>query len=749
MENMADYTSNLASSRPRPDGMGKVTGGLNYLTDLQVPNMLYGKVLRSEYPHAKIQQINIEKAEQLSGVLAVITSKDVPGLNGFGLITQDQPVFCDQVVRYIGDAVAAVAAITPEIAAKALKRIEVIYEPLPIIDDPNDAMNPDSIPLHLGGNILHEASYENGDVDEGFQLCEVIIEETYLLPRQMHAYMETEGGVFVPEKDGRLSVYAGTQHGYKDRLQLARILNLPEERIRVISSPMGGSFGGKDELNIQPYGAILALKTGRPVKIHQSRRESMISGIKKHPMKITMKTGAKKTGEIVAHEVRIIADTGAYATLGPAVLDFAVEHAIGPYAIPNVKTKGYSVFTNNGVAGEFRGFGGNQITFALEGQIDRLADGLHMSPLVLRKKNLRQGTDPGPVGQIIAPTNGDALVLDEIAQSPLLAIDKSENDNPWKKTGVGLALTMHGGGLGFGRLDPSGGKISLNHEGKIEIAFGFEEVGQGLLAVIENVTTEAIGCSSEDLHIVIGDTDKVPHSGSSTASRGTSMIWHSLQRLKGPFIEKLLDTAAKISGYQKEQLYVGGKGIWLNGQRILTFEQLFLENEPISIDTKFDFPTTPNSIPGGHFLYSFAAVAVKVEVDLITGAIKVTDIDQAVSAGPVVNPTGYIGQIEGGTIMALGYTLLEEAAMKQSRYTAENFDTYILPTIQDIPPKMNVRAIEDLWKGDIYGPRGVGEIGTVALAPAIVRAIYDATGHWVTKLPVSREEILHAGERVF
>lgn len=750
---MAEYKSNLASSRPRPDGMGKVTGSLTYLTDMQLSDMLYGKVLRSDHPHAKIKRISTEKAERLPGVEAIITSKDVPGLNGFGLIMPDQPVFCDKIVRYVGDAIAAVAAITPEIAKRALQLIEVIYEPLPIIDDPEEAMKPDSVLLHSEGNILHEGFYENGNVDEGFQSSDVIVEETYFLPRQMHAYMETEGGLFVPETDGRLSVYAGTQHGYKDRFQLARILNIAEEQIRVVSSPMGGSFGGKDELNIQPYGAILALKTGKPIKIHQSRKESVISGIKKHPMKITMKTGAKKTGEIVAHDVRIVADTGAYATLGPAVLDFAVEHAIGPYVIPNVKTKGYAVFTNNGVAGEFRGFGGNQITFALEGQLDRLADRLQTSPLTLRKKNLRKGTDPGPVGQMIAPTKGDALVLDEIMRSPLLHVDKKADSNPWKKSGVGVALTMHGGGLGFGRLDPAGGEISLNHEGKIEISFGFEEVGQGLLAVIENITTEAIGCAAADLNIVIGDTDRVPHSGSSTASRGTSMIWHSLQRLKGPFTEKLLEVAAKVSDYHKEELFVGEHGIWLNRQqgprRVLTFKQLFLENEPIRIDTKFDFPTTPNSIPGGHFLYSFAAVAVKVDVDLLTGAVKVTHIDQVVSAGPVVNPSGYVGQIEGGTIMALGYTLLEEAAMMQGRYTTENFDTYILPTIQDIPPQMNIKAIEELWDGDMYGPRGVGEIGTVALAPAIVRAIYDATGHWVTKLPVSREEILQVKELIF
>lgn len=752
---MVNHTSsNLKSSRIRPDGIEKVTGSLSYLTDLHFPEMLYGKVLRSKYPHAKILSISVEKAEQIPGVKAVIMSKDVPGLNGFGLIFPDQPVFCDTIVRYVGDAIAAVAAVTPEIAEKALQLIEVEYEPLPIIEDPEEALDPFSIPLHPNGNVLHHASYVNGNVKETFPVCDVIVEETYLLPRQLHAYMETEGGVFVPEEGGRLTVYAGTQHGYKDRFQLARILKIPETQIRVISSPMGGSFGGKDELNIQPYGAILALKTRCPVKIHQSRRDSIRSSIKKHPMKITMKTGAAKTGKILAHQTKIIADTGAYATLGPAVLDFAVEHAAGPYVIPNIETEGYSIFTNNGVSGEFRGFGGNQITFALEGQIDRLADQIGLCPLEMRRINLRKPTDLGPVGQEIAPTGGDSLVLNEISKSPLLKMEKENKKESWKKIGIGAAITMHGGGLGFGRLDPAGGEISLNKAGKIEIAFGFEEIGQGLLAVIETLTTKEIGCSLADLEIVIGDTDKVPSSGSSTASRGTSMVWHSLQRLKGPFIEKMLEKASATSGYPKEQLVLGANGVWLRDQPVekmaVTYKQLSDEtkDQSIRVETIFDFPTTPDAIPGGHFLYSFAAVAVKVEVDLLTGTVKVIDIDQAVSAGPVVNPNGYLGQIEGGTIMALGYTLLEEARMIQGKYVTENFDTYMIPGIGDIPTNMHVKAMEELWEGDSYGPRGVGEIGTVALAPAIARAIYNATGHWITKLPVSREEILQTREPI-
>ncbi|WJQ09318.1 xanthine dehydrogenase subunit D [Geobacillus stearothermophilus] len=747
-------SNNLQRSLIRPDGVDKVTGKLKFLTDLSFPNMLHGKILRSAYPHAKIISISTKKAEELPGVRAVITSKDVPGLNRFGLIFPDQPVLCDERVRYVGDAVAAVAAETEEIAEKALQLIEVEYEPLPVIDDPEQALLPSAPRLHPDGNILHQASYQKGNVEEAFQTCDVIVEETYELPRQMHAYMETEGGVIVPEKDGRITVYVGTQHGYKDRFQLARILNVPESKIRVVSSPIGGSFGGKDELNIQPYGALLAIKTGCPVKIHQSRRESVRSGLKRHPMKITMKTGASRNGKILAHQVRIIADTGAYATLGPAVLDFAVEHATGPYIIPNVHVEGLSVYTNNGVAGEFRGFGGNQVTFALEGQIDRLAVKLGICPMELRKRNLRKADDLGPVGQEIAPTDGAAQVLKAISQSPLLnkkeSIEWGEGTDRWKKTGIGVAIAMHGGGLGYGRLDPAGGRLSLNEDGKIEIAFGFEEFGQGLLSVIEQLVIKEIGCSANDIKITIGDTDRVPRSGSSTASRGTSMVWHALQRMKDPFKKRLLEKASQCTGVPATQLYLGPIGIWscdgLNSEPLITYQQIAHEtkDDPIQIETEFHFPTTPYSIPGGHYLYSFAACAVKVEVDELTGIVRVKNLDQAVAAGPVIYPTGYLGQIEGGSVMALGYTLLEEAIMEKGKYVTENFDSYLIPTINDIPHSMDITAIEELYEGDPYGPRGVGEIGTVAVAPAIAKAIYDAIGLWVTKLPVSREEIVKA-----
>ncbi len=738
--------------RVRPDGLSKVSGEMKYLTDLSFPNMLYGKVLRSTEPHAEILSISIEEAEKLSGVKAVVTYKDIPGLNGFGLIFPDQPVFCKDRVRYVGDAIAAIAADTEEIAEQALELIKVEYRKLPVIDSPKMALSKDAPKLHEQGNILHQAKYQKGDVYQGFRECSTIVEETYDLPRQMHAYMETEGGIIVPEASGNLTVYVGTQHGFKDRFQLSRILNIPEESIRIISSPMGGSFGGKDELNIQPYGALLALKTKCPIKIHQSRSESVKSGIKRHPMKITMKTGVNENGEIVAHKVKIIADTGAYATLGPAVLEFAIGHATGPYIIPNIDIKGYSVFTNNGVAGEFRGFGGNQITFALEGQIDRIAEKLKMDPIEIRFKNLRKTTDLGPLGQKIIPTNGAYDVLNQLSKTP---IQNNQNEKElsqhWKVYGKGIALTMHGGGLGYERIDPAGGRLSFTRKGKIEAAFGFEECGQGLLAVIQTLLIDEFNCSINDINIIIGDTEQVPVSGSSTASRATSMVWHSLKRMKDSFINQILELAQKFTRLPMNILKMGPKGIWVKvkgreDKFIMSYNELaqkMPKKQEIIVQTSFDFPTSPDATVGGsNYVYSFASVLAQVEVDLLTGKTKIIGLDQVVAAGPVVNPLGYKGQIEGGGVMALGYTLMEDSLMENGVYVSDNFDTYLIPTIGDVPYKLNVEPIEKLDEEDSFGPRGVGEIGTVAVAPAIARAIFDATGCWINKLPISPEYLL-------
>lgn len=746
-------TGSGARWRVRPDGIGKVTGKLAYLTDMTAPGMLIGLVLRSPYPHAAIADIRTEAAKRVEGVHAVLTYADVPGLNAFGIARQDQPVFCYDRVRYVGDAVAAVAADTPEAAERALALIEVDYKELPVLDSPEKALAAEAPLLHPQGNVLHRTEYNAGEPEEAFAGCAAVVEETYNTPRQMHAYMETEGGLFVPEADGRLTVYAPTQHGFMDRLQLSRILGRPQQDIRVVSSPIGGSFGGKDELNVQPYGALLALATGRPVKIHNSRKESVRAGLKRHPMTITVKTGADAQGRLIAHRVRIVADTGPYATLGAEVLNFATEHAVGPYRIEHVEVEGVSVFTNNGMSGEFRGFGGCQSIFALEGQLDRLAERLGIDPWEIRRRNTRRQDDPGPLGQPIAPTNGAALVWQALADSPLwrekaarrlMEQPDPHGGDPWILTGIGAALVMHGAGLGVGIPDPGGGRLILKEDGKVEAVFGYEECGQGLIATLELMLIETFGFAPDDVRIVIGDTDVVPDSGSSTASRATSMMWKCVQNMREPFAKRLLEEAGKLCGQPPASLRLGPGGIYAEGEgdpaecrMLITYRNLAAgAAEPIRAETAVHYPTSPTNRVGAHFLYTFAAVAVKAEVNTLTGRVRVLDQFHAVAAGPVMNPQGYLGQIEGGSSMALGWTLTEEALMEGGRYATGNLDTYLIPTVAEHAGRVTVVPIEDLPKGDAYGPRGIGEIGSVGLAPALAAAVRDAAGVWIARLPI-------------
>jgi xanthine dehydrogenase D subunit len=740
---------NRASSggrwRVRPDGPGKVTGGLAYLTDMTADHMLYGLVLRSEHPHARILSIHTDKAKKLPGVHAILTYMDIPGLNAYGIAHPDQPVLCEERARYVGDALATVAADTLAAAQQALELIEVDYEVLEVVDDPERALMLGAPQLHPSGNELHRTVFSRGNVEQGFRDCAYIVEETYYTPRQMHTYMETEGGLFVPGENGRLTVYSPTQHGFMDRMQLSRILAKPPEQIRIVSSPIGGSFGGKDELNVQPYGALLAMQTGRPVKIHNSRWESVRAGLKRHPMKITMKTGIDAAGKLMAHRVSLISDTGPYSTLGAEVLNFATEHVIGPYQYAHLDVKGVSVFTNNGMSGEFRGFGGNQAIFALEGQMDRLAEMAGMEPWVFRKLNMRQSDDLGPFDQPIAMTEGAKQVWEAIAKCPLwlekeqLARVGHYGDEPWIKMGIGAAFTMHGAGLGVGIPDPAGGRLALAADGKIEAVFGYEEFGQGLLASLEQMLIEQFGFGAKDIRMIIGDTDVVPDSGSTTASRATAMMWKSLQKLKEPFSGQLLQRAAAVLNRPVEQLWLAEGGIKGMSEEalLLSYKELAAAaGEPIRCETSFSFPTSSTERVGAHYMYTYSAVVVKVEVNTLSGRARVLQQYHVVAAGPVINPQGYLGQIEGGSSMALGFTLLEDSIMEKGHYITRNLDSYLVPTIEDQRGLVEVEAIEQLPEGDDYGPRGIGEVGSVTLAPAIAAAIRQASGKWATKLPV-------------
>ena len=739
--------------RARPDAAEKARGAGGYLTDLSAPGMVHARILRAGVPHARIVSIDTSAAEALHGVVAVVTHRDVPGLNAYGIVIQDQPALCADRVRYPGDAVAAVAAETPEIAAQALGLIRVTYAPLPVIDDMEAALAPGAIPLHGESNLLHTTEFVSGDADAAFAGAARIVRATYETPRQMHGFLETEGGIVIPEPDGRLTVKIAGQHGRRDRLQLARILGWPEERIRVISTPSGGAFGGKDELTVQPAACLLAVKCGRPVRLRLSREESAIAGWKRHPMRITMETAADAGGRLAAHRVRIVADTGAYASLGPAVLLTATENAVGPYVIPNVDLGGRLAYTNNAVAGAFRGFGANQATFALECQMDRLADALGLDRLEFRRRNLRDKADRGAFGQTVVTCDGARDVAAALAGSRLWADRGAARDrrdpSGRYRWGTGLALSMQGNGLGSLLDDPGGGRLTLRGDGRIEAAFSLEEFGQNAVGAIVEAGAAILGVAPEDMAYQLADTDLAPDTGSSTASRGLVITVQALQRMREPFTRAVIEAAAAVLGDPAATLALGPGGIHRSGANApaLTFAALAAAHGPIGVDCEpFQFPKGHDATVNCRFVFAFAGAVARVRVDTWTGAVKVEALDHACAAGPVVSPLGYLTQIEGAAVQALGFALTEDTVCAGAHVTTPNFDRYLMPTIADAPPDMAVHALETLEPDDPVGPRGVGEMGVAAAAPAIVNAIADATGVRTLTLPVTPARLLAALE---
>ena len=747
-ERVVARAADPAAWHVRPDIADKVRGRLAYLTDQRVPGMLVGRVLRAGIPHARIRAIDTGAAEALAGVVAVVTHRDVPGLNAFGIIVQNQPALCDTLVRYVGDPVAAVAAIDDATARAALALIRVEYEPLPVLDSHEKALAEDAPRLHADGNLHGRVGFSRGDVRAGFAACAHVVEETYTTPRQMHAFLETEGGWATPEPDGTLTVCVGGQYGVRDRLQLSRILAMPETRIRVVTSPTGGAFGGKDELTVQPALALLALKAGRPVRLHLDRAESVVAGLKRNPMSIRVRTGCDRDGRLLAMEVDLIADGGAYASLSPAVIETALEHSCGPYAVPNLEARARLVATNNGTCGAFRGFGANEMAFAVESQVGRLAQAVGLDPVAMRRINLRRPGSPGFFGQRVGPSERLSEMLDAAAASPLWAAPRESGT---QAIGVGMALIYQGNGLGSLLHDRATVGLRLAADGAIEALFGLDEMGQGLQTAIRSAVAASLGIAREDIRAVTGDTGRTPDSGSTTASRGTFVVWRGAALTAPGFAQALVAAAAGLLDRSPADLALGPGGVREarsnSGRPLMAFADLAArladEARPRE-EATFDYPKTAWAQANARYLHAFGATLARVAVDRVSGSVRVLDLHQHTAAGPILDAAAYLGQIEGGSLQGVGFTLSEHAPMEGGRYLTGNLDTYMLPGVADAPATTRVSALESLDEDDPHGPRGVGEAGIAAVAPAIAAAVADAVGHWPSAAPIPPETLLDA-----
>ena len=733
----------------RIDAEGKACGTTRYMSDLSFPGMLYAAFVRSRYPHALIRRVDTSRALQLTGVEAVLTAADVPGFNGFGIADPDQPVICGDKVRYMGDTVALVAATSERIAEEAAALVDVDYEVLPVVDDPIEALKPDAPKVHEKGNVCLHTLITKGDVEQGLREADLVIEHEYRTPRQAHVPLETESGVAVPEPDGSLSLYAGSQYAYRDQLQVARILGMNPRMIRVYSNPVGGGFGGKDELTIQGGIALLAMKTGKPVKVVLSREESLVSGWKRHPFIVRIRTGFRRDGTLVANDVLCYEDKGAYSSLGGPVLNLALEHASSLYRVPNTRHEGWAVFTNNGVCGAFRGFGVPQVLFALESNMDEAAEKLGLDRIDIRRRNALHQGEVSPIGHTLRTGVSMDLVLDGIERSDLWQHrdEYKKVESPWLRRGVALAVAPQGAGLGVGIPDYGGAYLDLERDGTFTLRIGLVEYGQGTHTGFVQMAAGLLHVPPSRIRLVAGQTEGTVDAGPATASR-------SMYTASNAIAAAFRDLCARVAGSVEAKYHTGSEAAYeardggmTTAVGFRTYEELgqeFAGEAPLRGEGYFVWPTADKEIPGAaglpHWIYSFAAQAALVEVNTLTGETRLLRVATAIDTGHTVNPQLVEAQIDGGVAQGEGFALFEDTIIEQGQTRTRNFSTYIIPTARDVP-EHEYHMLENPEDTSALGVRGIGEVVMVPIIPAIALAIHDATGVWVRHLPATPERV--------
>jgi CO/xanthine dehydrogenase Mo-binding subunit len=712
----------------RPDAVDKVTGRARFPGDLYMEGMLYAKVLFSDRPHARIVAIDTSEAEQLPGVVAVLTHKDVP-VNEYGLIYKDQPALNGDKVRSVFDRVALVVAETQRAARRGRDLIHVEYKDLPSVTDPREAMRP-------GAPVVHDAHPDNvqthqhirkGDVEPVFGRDDVVVVEAdYTTPHQEHAYLQPEAGIGFIDEQGRVTIHSAGQWSHDDQHQIAHLLGLPLEQVRVIYAPAGGAFGGREDMSVQHLLALAVFcldKRGirRPVKIVWDRQESFRGHHKRHPYYMHMRAAATKDGKLLAVEARLIADIGAYSSSSSAVLNNAVSIATGPYEVPNVKVDGFNVFTNNIVCGAFRGFGSLQAIFAAESQMARLADALGMDPVILRLKNaLREGSVLAT--QSVVPP---AVSIRETLLHAAEAAGWSDEGKPQPDgepsarflRGIGVASGYKNVCYSFGFPEKCTARCELFGDRSIEqavIKIGVSEVGQGTLGVMAQVAAETLGIPYDKVSIVNEDTSEVPEAGSCSASR--------LSFMGGNAVKLACEAALEA---------------WKTGERPVVAERTHRPRP-----TTMYHPETGVCDP--HVTFGYGTQIAEVEIDTDTGQVRLKKVWAAHDVGRAINPTHVEGQIQGAISQAQGWTLLEDFIVQDGYLRTKSYADYLIPTVYDMPDEIQPVILEVPDPQGPYGVRGLGEMPMLVLAPAILDAIHDATGIWFNRLPVKAEDLLLA-----
>jgi CO/xanthine dehydrogenase Mo-binding subunit/aerobic-type carbon monoxide dehydrogenase small subunit (CoxS/CutS family) len=748
----------------RVDGVDKVTGRLRYSADLKVEGMLHAKVLRAAYPHARLVSLDCKVAESAPGVVAVLTARDVPGRNRFGIIRKDQPVLAEEKVRYLGEPVAAVYAESEKEAEAALALIQVEYELLPVIENPQQALAEEAVRVHEEGNLTCHIPIRKGDVEQGFAQADVIVEGEYFTPTVEHGYLEPEAGLAEPGEDANVTVYVGSQSSIHDQEDIAAALDLPLEKVRVVHMPMGGGFGGKEDITVQIIAALGAIKTGRPVKFVWTRGESLLASGKRHAEWLRYRTGATREGKLVAAEIEIYGDGGAYASATDAVLFRSAAFSCGPYSVPNVKTDVYGTFTNNPPGCAFRGFGNPQVTFAAEIQMDRLAEALGMNPVDFRLKNILDAGDMTITGHVLQHSVGARSTLEAVREA--VAGTGLPDPPPGKDIGVGYAASYKNVGLGSGMEDGAGAHLILQPDGDVLLRQGAMDMGQGSDTAMVQIAAQALGVPFNRVRWHVGDTAQDPSGWMTTASRQTFVTGNAVYQAAKGLRSDLCAYVAEELGLPAGDATLSNGAFYLKdgGERLGLLDDVAAraaaEGRAFEREVFYVAPLTypvpgyvgPDPVPGQdpeetqlHFAYSFAAQAAIVSVDKSTNRVEVLKVISASDVGEPINPQGIKGQIEGGIVMGMGYGLSEEYRLEAGRPVTSSYGRLGLPRITDTP-EMDAITISNAHPEGPYGAKGMGELPMSPTAAAIANAVYDAVGARVQSLPITPEKIAAARE---
>jgi CO/xanthine dehydrogenase Mo-binding subunit len=762
-----DPDTTARRSPPRLDAADKATGRARYADDIRLPGMLHAAIHTSQQAHARIVACRTDAALALPGVHAIVTGADIAGTR-WGGIVKDETMLARDKVRYVGEPIAAVAAIDAATAIRAAAAIEVDYEPLRCVLSPDAALARDAPLVHEGfaayvktvdggghGNIVFETDVAEGDVDHAFAQCDAIVEGTFETQAQHHVYLETNGCVADVDASGRITLYASCQSVHHAQQRVAEELGEPMARIRVIATRVGGAFGGKHASNLHSIAAWLARAARRPVKLVLSRMQDFEVQRSRHPARIWMKTGARRDGTILARDVHMTLDGGAYADESPAVLAFALLMSRGPYRIPNVRAHGAVVYTNKLRAGSFRGFGNPQATFAGESQIDDLAASLGIDPCELRLRNAMRAGDTAFGGQPVASCIvGDALMRVRDAQRAASPLSPREGT----QRGIGFAVMSHISGL-MG----TSATVQLRTDGSIALATGCVDIGQGADTVMVQMCAELLGVPIERVSYAQQDSDVSPYNWKTAGSRSTYMTGRAVSVATIEMRQRMIDQAAQMMECAAADLeLVPGGAVGLVGipKRVsfkdIALHSLFRSGGPIAATHGFVFdgPGFDPKRASIHRLafanlgvYTFGAHCVEVDVDMATGAVAVRRAWCAHDVGHAINPVSCEGQIQGGFVQGMGYALTEALHWNDDGWlTTTTLADYKIPGALDVPPDIHAIVLEDPEPSHPLGAKGIGEPSLVGAAPAIANAIRAATGVRLTTLPMTPERVLDALE---